>query len=71
MSALHGDYADCAILIYDSEGDPLATTTVSSHDKITKRVELQEVPDTLVDGSTYRLLILSSPIPCVYKGRLV
>lgn len=71
MKALGSNYTDCAVLIYDEAGNHLGDTTVANHDRIGVRVEVQELPAALHVGSICKLLILSSPAPCEYEGRIV
>ena len=71
MKALREDYTGCAILIYDEHGSPLGSTLVTSHDKSTMRIKVQEIPSGFKKGSERAMLILTSPAPCEYQGRLL
>jgi hypothetical protein len=71
MPAQKGDYTDCSILIYDKDGNHLNNTVVTSHDKVSLRVEVEEPPPSLGNGDGCRLLILTSPSPREYQGRVV
>ena len=71
MKALSASYNDCAILIYDESGSQICTTTVTSHDKRTVRLEVKDMPTSLHVGDSCRLLILTEPAPCEYMGRII
>jgi len=71
MASLGGDHTGCSVLIYDPEGHHLGNTIVTSHDRRTLRVEVEQMPAALDVGKLCRLLILSSPSPCEYQGRIV
>ena len=70
MKALSGDYRGCAVLIYDMEGNHLCTTSVTDYDKTILRIEVAELPPDDAGGSV-KLLILASPIPCEYQGKVL
>ena len=70
MKALGSNHTDCAILIYDEAGNQLGSSKVISHDRTNMRVEVRELPAELSIGSVCRLLILTSPAPCEYSGRI-
>jgi len=70
MSALTSDYTGCSVLIYDEAGNHLGSTVVTDYNKNALRIEVQGAPSTLKVGSRCRLLILSSPSPCEYQGRV-
>jgi len=70
MSALSGDHTGCSVLVYDPEGNHLINTRVTYHDKRTLQIMLQENPARLEPGSICRLLIMTSPSPCEYMGRV-
>jgi len=57
-------------LIYDAEGNHLINTSVTSHDKKSLHITLQEYPPRFEPGDICRLLILTSPSPCEYMGRV-
>jgi len=71
MQALGGNYADCGILIYDDAGNQLGTSTVIKHDRTNTRIEVRALPTELRAGNTCRILILTSPAPCEYQGRII
>ena len=71
MGALRGDYAGCAVLIYDMEGNHLCTTSVTDYDKTTLRIDVAALPPEDDLGGGVKLLILSSPAPCEYQGKIL
>jgi len=70
MSALSGDYTGCSVLIYDMQGNNLIDTRVTYYDKQSLRIMVKESPPYLKVGDTCKLLILSSPCPCEFMGRI-
>jgi len=70
MSALSGDHTGCSVLIYDEEGNHLINTRVTYHDKKTLQIMVEEYPPRLDHGGICRLLVLTSPSPCEYMGRI-
>jgi len=70
VAALGANYSGSAVLIYDVDGNHLGSTLVTSHDRTSMRIEVQEIPPALVSGNECILLVLSSPAPCEYHGRL-
>ena len=71
MPALSVDYTGSTILINDTEGNLLSSTIITSCEKETLRIEVEEMPEALVNGASCRLLILSSPAPYEYQGRVL
>jgi len=71
MTSLSSDYTGCTVFIYGTGGDHLGSTLVSSYDKKQLRIEVLELPEVLVAGAGCKLLIMSSPAPCEYLGRVV
>ena len=70
MSALSGDYTGCSVLIYDTQGNNLIDTRITYYDKQSLRIIVKEPPPYLKVGDACKLLILSSPSPCEYMGRI-
>ena len=70
MAVLGGDYTGCTILVYDTSGNHLGSTTVTQYDKAALRIEIREFPPALRTGDRCNLLILTSPTPCEYSGRV-
>ena len=71
MIALNSNHIDCAVLIHDSEGNPLCTTTVIDHDRGAMRIEVKDIPESLKIGANCSMLVLTSPAPCEYQGRII
>jgi hypothetical protein len=71
MSSLKSDYTGCIILVYDVADCLIGSTTAANYDKKALRMELRETPPDLSVGNVCRLLILSSPSPCEYQGRVI
>ena len=71
MNVLGSNHTDCAILIYDDAGSHLGTSTVIEHDRNSARIEVRDIPAALKVGNTCKILILSSPAPCEYDGRII
>ena len=71
MAVLGGDYTGCSILIYDERGNHLGNTTVTLYDKRSLRAEVRDIPPSLKTGDKCGLLILSTPTPCEYQGRII
>ena len=70
MAALSGDYTDCSILIYDQAGNHLGSTVIKYYDKVSLRIEVQALPPNLGVSDFCKVLILSTPSPCEYQGRI-
>ena len=71
MSSINCDYTGCSILIYDEAGNHLCDTVVTYYNRITLLVEVGETPESLEESDACRLLILTSPAPCEYRGRII
>jgi len=71
VNVLGSNHTDCAILIYDDAGNHLGTSTVVEHDRTGARVEVGNIPGVLQVGNVCKILILTSPAPCEYDGRIV
>jgi len=70
MSALGSDFTDYTVFIYDANGNHLINTIVTSHDRAAQQLQVSMMPEELKINDDCRLLILSSPIPCEYKGKV-
>jgi len=70
MAALGSDFTDQTVLLYDSGGNHLGSTTVNSHDRGAQQIQVTLMPDGLNVNDNCKLLILSSPIPCEYLGKV-
>jgi hypothetical protein len=76
MAIFGRDFSGCAVQVYDMHENLIESATITFHD--TKRMEIelsapvrQGEPDTyrsIQNSETYKVLILSKPIPCEYEG---
>jgi len=71
MRPINCDYTGCSVLIYDEAGKHLCDTVVTYYNRITLLIEVGETPESLEEHDICRLLILTSPTPCEYKGRII
>lgn len=62
------DFNNCNALIYDPEGNQVASVKIKQHHKLENYIELQDSHE-LVTGAQYEVLILTTPLPYVYHGR--
>jgi hypothetical protein len=70
MSVLTSDFTDCTVFIYDAYGHHLIDTVVKDHDRRTQQIQVAIMPEKLKVNSDCKLLILSSPTPCEYLGKV-
>jgi len=70
MSALASDFTGNTVLIYDTEGNHLASTTVKEHDRDAKQIRINSMPAGLSVNDECKILIISSPAPCEFSGKL-
>jgi len=68
MAALRGDFTDQTVLIYDTAGNHIGSSTINNHDRGSQQIQVNVMPDNLKINDNCKLLILSSPIPCEYSG---
>jgi hypothetical protein len=52
-------------------GEHLCSTQITSHDKSILRIEVEELPPSHNIGVGCKLLILTTPTPCEYHGKVV
>ena len=71
MAVLSSDYNGCAVMLYDASGNCQVSTIVTNYDKKSLRLEVRDIPQALKTGDNCRLLILTSPSPCEYQGRVI
>ena len=71
MTSISSDFTGCSILVYDEAGNQLGSTVITSYSRSSLRIEVMEIPHLLDVGSVCKLLILSSPSPCEYQGRII
>ena len=70
MSALGSDFTDNTIFIYDTSGIHLKDTSVTSHDRRTQHIQVGAMPAELKINDNCKLLIMSSPAPCEFLGKV-
>jgi len=71
MKSLNSDYTGCSIFIYDELGNHLGRTLVTYYNRRILRIEVEEPPSGLDAGDGCRLLIMTAPKPCEYRGRII
>jgi hypothetical protein len=70
MAALSSDFTDHTVLVYNTEGAHLVSTVVMSHDREARHVVLESMPGQLKINESCRLIILTSPTPCEFLGKV-
>ena len=70
MAALSSDFTDHTVLIYDTYGNYLNSSFVTSHDKEARQVILEKIPEELRANENCKLIILTSPTPCEFQGKV-
>ncbi|MCL2079606.1 MAG: PilZ domain-containing protein [Oscillospiraceae bacterium] len=70
MSVLAADYSGQTILIYDMDGNHLIDTVVLTHNKTEKQLYVKNMPPRLKVNEDCKLLIMTSPAPCEYVGKV-
>jgi len=70
MAALSENYDTYNVLIYDSNGEHLTNTVVTDHDKDEQQIQVNHLPKELKVNDTCKLLIMTSPTPCEYLGKV-
>ena len=70
MAVLGSDLTGFSVLIYDTNGTHLGSTTVISHDRKTQWIQVKHIPSGLRTNDSCKLLVLSSPSPCEYQGKI-
>jgi hypothetical protein len=68
--ALGSIFNDHTVLIYDIDNNHLITTVVTEHDKVNKWIQVSDVPEGMKNNDDCKLLILSSPTPCEFLGKV-
>ena len=71
MSVSGGDLTGCSVLVYDLEGNHLSDTIVTEFDKNSMRIEVEEMPAALGQGTECMMLIMMSPTPFEFHGRVI
>jgi len=70
MAALSGDFTDLTALVYDTDGNYLISTIVLSHDREARQIVLDQVPERFKANEDCKLIILTSPTPCEFLGKI-
>ena len=70
MAALSSDFTDQTVLFYDLKGNHLGDTVITGHDRRLQQIEVDLIPESLKINDDCKLLVLSSPIPCEYMGKI-
>jgi len=70
MSALESDFTDCTVFIYNNNGVHLISTTITNHERASKQIQVSVMPEGLKVNDDCMLLILSTPTPCEYHGKV-
>jgi len=70
MSVLAGDFTDCSVLIYDTDGNHLSSSIIKEHNKGERQIRINLMPGELSVNDDCKLLILSSPTPCEFLGKV-
>jgi len=70
MSVLVGDFSGCTVLIYDSNGNHLISTAIRTHEKKEQHITVSRMPGELTANDNCKLVILSSPTPCEFSGKI-
>jgi len=70
MAALGSDYTNNTVLIYSMSGTHLVETVIKSHDRSAQHIQVGIMPSELKANDDCKLLILSSPAPCEYQGKI-
>jgi hypothetical protein len=63
------EYYNCTVLVNDEKGRRVAETEILYHDELRNQIEVDDIPGLEV-GGLYECLILASPTPHAYKGRI-
>ena len=70
MAIYGANYVGCAVSVYDKSDNLLVTTTVAKHDRDALRIEVKSELN-LKQGDEYKVLILTSPTPVFYLGKII
>jgi len=66
----YGNYEGLAVFIYDMDGNSLRNTIVKTHNKAENQIIVSSMPCELRENDTCKLLIITSPAPCEYQGKI-
>jgi len=70
MSALAGDYTTQTVLIYDTDRNHLITTYILMHERDTKQIIVEKLPDSLKLNNSCKVMILTAPTPVEFDGKI-
>jgi len=70
MAVINADFTDCSVYIYDEDGNLITDTVVTSHDRLSRQLQVDVFPEGLNVNDRCKLLILSSPSPCEFKSKV-
>jgi len=70
MSVLSDNYTGCSVLIYNTDGEHLLDTVVSEHNREAQQIQVSALPEDLHVNDNCSLLVLTSPSPCEYLGKV-
>jgi len=70
MSALVSDYTGNTVLIYNTDGFQITSAVIDDYDKHTKQIQFENLPDGLRINDECKLLILATPSPCEFSGKV-
>ena len=63
------DFSNCRALIYDEDGELLASVRILAYDRIENTIKVQNLP-ALDSKKKCEVLILATPRPYMYKGTI-
>jgi hypothetical protein len=69
MGNMRKEYSSCTVLVNDEKGHRVAETEILYHDELRNQIEVDDIPELEV-SALYECLILASPTPHAYKGRI-
>jgi len=70
MPPLSSDFTNHTALVYDTAGNHLISTFVESHDREARQVVLNQMPEEIKANENCRIIILTSPTPCEFTGKV-
>ena len=70
MSVLSDNYTGCTVLIYNMDGEHLLDTVVAAHNREEQQIQVSSLPEDLHINDSCSLLVLTSPSPCEYLGKV-
>jgi len=70
VAVLSNDFTNHTVLIYDMDGNHLTSTAVRSHDRESQQIRVNVMPENLKVNESCKLLMLSSPTPCEFMGKI-